>query len=384
MLKSNSLASIECGVYLISSLSPIFLNDKEKNRYYVYEVICKKNLVEKLFLLKNEGSSVFKNMMEVIKICSSVAPLSVGSAGIDLAKKYLFDSNVDMKIRSRTILATIINYGKNESLNRNFINSKDFFQIILKLLDEENYEALNESFRILMGLFTYDSKLINELSSNKILELIEKTQKALEHTLKDNTFFTEAAQRHAEGFLFKLSEKYPKEIAQSKCLQLLFVRYFTYQVENTKSNFLLLFYIVLSRMKDEEAVSYVDRLFGGHLMLKKFENDVGTILKESKNEALKNNAVLAMRQLLLLTEEGKKAFENDGFQEPKQTFMNINKIRDYLPQNEIKKESPLVCFTCGARNATKKCGACKIDIYCSQECQKKDWKSHKPNCVQNK
>ena len=31
-------------------------------------------------------------------------------------------------------------------------------------------------------------------------------------------------------------------------------------------------------------------------------------------------------------------------------------------------------------NQGKACSACNHRIYCSRECQKKDWKQHKPEC----
>ena len=38
---------------------------------------------------------------------------------------------------------------------------------------------------------------------------------------------------------------------------------------------------------------------------------------------------------------------------------------------------------CEKQDSTKKCAACKIAIYCSVECQKKDWAQHKPICGQS-
>ena len=40
------------------------------------------------------------------------------------------------------------------------------------------------------------------------------------------------------------------------------------------------------------------------------------------------------------------------------------------------------CQSCGKEDMAKRllCGACKGPLYCSAECQKKEWKKHKPIC----
>ncbi|RNA30194.1 ectomycorrhiza-upregulated zf-MYND domain-containing [Brachionus plicatilis] len=38
------------------------------------------------------------------------------------------------------------------------------------------------------------------------------------------------------------------------------------------------------------------------------------------------------------------------------------------------------CKACAQENARFRCGNCKSIWYCSKECQKTDWKNHKPNC----
>lgn len=39
---------------------------------------------------------------------------------------------------------------------------------------------------------------------------------------------------------------------------------------------------------------------------------------------------------------------------------------------------PKLCFHCGKDETTsKRCSRCKVVVYCSAECQKKDWKRHK-------
>ncbi|AGE54815.1 histone-lysine N-methyltransferase / SET domain containing protein [Paramecium bursaria Chlorella virus NYs1] len=43
----------------------------------------------------------------------------------------------------------------------------------------------------------------------------------------------------------------------------------------------------------------------------------------------------------------------------------------------------LVCYADGCENTTnlKRCSCCRMIRYCSEECQKRDWKEHKNSCV---
>lgn len=49
---------------------------------------------------------------------------------------------------------------------------------------------------------------------------------------------------------------------------------------------------------------------------------------------------------------------------------------------EIKRT--LVCTSCGAqgteKSSLKHCGKCKVTLYCSKECQTKDWPQHRAHC----
>ena len=38
------------------------------------------------------------------------------------------------------------------------------------------------------------------------------------------------------------------------------------------------------------------------------------------------------------------------------------------------------CVACSSTDTLKKCGRCKAVSYCSPQCQKTDWKSHKMTC----
>lgn len=43
---------------------------------------------------------------------------------------------------------------------------------------------------------------------------------------------------------------------------------------------------------------------------------------------------------------------------------------------------PSACATCGIRTKLSACSRCKIALYCSVDCQKKSWVSHKKSCSQ--
>jgi len=49
-------------------------------------------------------------------------------------------------------------------------------------------------------------------------------------------------------------------------------------------------------------------------------------------------------------------------------------------EDEESDSSSRKCANCGATEATKLCGRCKRQRYCSVECQKSDWKEHKLRC----
>lgn len=54
----------------------------------------------------------------------------------------------------------------------------------------------------------------------------------------------------------------------------------------------------------------------------------------------------------------------------------------FLPQHRTPK-SGRTCRTCGKAEVTVlRCSVCKVAVYCSQDCQKKDWRTHKRSCMQ--
>lgn len=52
-----------------------------------------------------------------------------------------------------------------------------------------------------------------------------------------------------------------------------------------------------------------------------------------------------------------------------------------LPRSEVfvYKETG-VCNQCGKFPCLKRCSGCQMVYYCDKNCQKKDWKTHKPHC----
>merc|ERR1711879_440668 len=52
-----------------------------------------------------------------------------------------------------------------------------------------------------------------------------------------------------------------------------------------------------------------------------------------------------------------------------------------VPQTILLQMPLEACGHCGAFSGRYKCGRCQSVCYCSQECQKRAWISHKINCV---
>ena len=46
--------------------------------------------------------------------------------------------------------------------------------------------------------------------------------------------------------------------------------------------------------------------------------------------------------------------------------------------NEVKEGQ--ACAKCGKSHSTMICSACRNVVYCSQDCQREDWKRHKKDC----
>jgi hypothetical protein len=54
-------------------------------------------------------------------------------------------------------------------------------------------------------------------------------------------------------------------------------------------------------------------------------------------------------------------------------------------ETRASEHDPDACRVCKRKGiALKKCGKCKMKLYCSRECQIKDWEKHKLICVERK
>ncbi|KAF7293337.1 hypothetical protein MKEN_01463700 [Mycena kentingensis (nom. inval.)] len=68
------------------------------------------------------------------------------------------------------------------------------------------------------------------------------------------------------------------------------------------------------------------------------------------------------------------------------TLLSVLDIMAGRPARSVEwKEDIQACFECGkSAGALMRCTACSYAIYCSSACQKKNWKAHKPICVEAK
>ena len=68
----------------------------------------------------------------------------------------------------------------------------------------------------------------------------------------------------------------------------------------------------------------------------------------------------------------------------KHTFAQAGKLGDDMAKGNYCafKIAVQVCASCG-KSAQKKCGGCEAVRYCSTDCQRANWKAHKPTCKAN-
>ena len=110
-------------------------------------------------------------------------------------------------------------------------------------------------------------------------------------------------------------------------------------------------------------------------------NDFGDIVYTYILSRLPDSVAKGMNQTILV---GYQSFENKTdiqLSHAEFTFQFYIKKRD----KELKKISLQMCHGCDIQKTSsefKKCSNCKMAYYCSSECQKKDWKEHKPQCYE--
>ena len=72
--------------------------------------------------------------------------------------------------------------------------------------------------------------------------------------------------------------------------------------------------------------------------------------------------------------------ENDTIPELA-TKLEPKKVDDANLDDEENQHLRVPCIKCNKNSTTKRCANCKSVYYCSRDCQKKDWSSHKRQCL---
>ena len=72
--------------------------------------------------------------------------------------------------------------------------------------------------------------------------------------------------------------------------------------------------------------------------------------------------------------------ENDSIPELA-TKLEPKKLDNANLDDEENPHLRVPCIKCNKNSTTKRCANCKSVYYCSRECQKKDWASHKRQCL---
>jgi hypothetical protein len=79
----------------------------------------------------------------------------------------------------------------------------------------------------------------------------------------------------------------------------------------------------------------------------------------------------SMLKTTLPRSDGPSAFGPDLW-----AHLNSRNVVIQMTQNPVEKK----CFQCDATGQLKRCSACRVACYCSDACQKKNWKEHKHFC----
>ena len=100
------------------------------------------------------------------------------------------------------------------------------------------------------------------------------------------------------------------------------------------------------------------------------------VIKFWKGDAILNLAHWHTGVLVLIKLKAIKQDENNGWLVLSLDDKRVDKTKPFgKPFKSFN-----ACANCGQRGKPDKCSGCGKVYYCSKECQKEDWKVHKPNC----
>jgi hypothetical protein len=102
------------------------------------------------------------------------------------------------------------------------------------------------------------------------------------------------------------------------------------------------------------------------------------VMKFWKGEALFNTNFWLTGVMILIKLKAITQDENNGWLELTLDDERVDKTNPI--GKSIKASFFNACATCGQMGKPDKCSGCSKVHYCSAECQKQDWKAHKPNC----
>lgn len=97
-----------------------------------------------------------------------------------------------------------------------------------------------------------------------------------------------------------------------------------------------------------------------------------------KGDALCNSNYWTTGIMILIKLKAIKQDEENGWLVVSSDSPIIDKTKP--TGKRFKASSFKACATCGILGKPDKCSGCNKVHYCSAECQKEDWKAHKPNC----
>lgn len=371
MIQSKKNDGIGVGCFLLYILKTL-PKDLKKDEYYPWKTIVEKKLLDNLKNAQIHDDVLMSYVLFNIHYCSIVSPLDVGFDGILLAKKYMFNTNDFVKLKAVSLYSSVVCSANNDDLNMLIVKSKGFVDEMIKLFSEEkDWELLNQVVRIVMSVVRTSKALKEELSKDDLNLFLATFIALTDLALKDDSFFAEAFIRHLLGTLYSLSTYIPRAIIKTKLVSKIFTKYYKFNV-NTQANFLSVLSTSISQLSDQEALEALDEVFGSSL--DKFMSHLLKISNEKTNvSSLRDNALFTLKQILGLTEKGRKEFD----------IQRTGELTKNLGESQTEKINDLtipLCYCCKRLNGEKRCARCKIAFYCSEECQKNDWRNHKLVC----